>query len=208
MEKCHLYIVLTRTNTVMSNLIRFFKNDEFTHAAIAFDKELNHMYSFGRRNTYNPFIGRFKKEDINEGVYKFCNTLPGAIIEVEVSKGQYEKAKVLLEQFIANSHLYKYNYKGLMHSLLNKPECNEYSFLCSEFVYYILKESGIADFKISRNLVRPQNLLNLEGKIIYKGNLKEKDNTKKIRTNKINFIKFLTMVIFKKSRILVGAKTQ
>ena len=61
MEKRHLYIVLTRTNTVMSNLIQILKNDEYTHAAISLDKELNHMYSFGRRNTYNPFVGRFKK---------------------------------------------------------------------------------------------------------------------------------------------------
>jgi hypothetical protein len=173
MGKYYLYIVLTRTNTVMSNLIRIFKNDEYTHAAISLDKELNHMYSFGRRNTYNPFIGRFRKEDINEGVYMFCNTLPGAIIEVEVSKQQYEKAKALLEHFISNSHLYKYNYKGLVHSLLNKPVCSDYSFLCSEFVYHILKESSIANLKISRNLVRPQSLLNIEGRMIFKGNLKE-----------------------------------
>jgi hypothetical protein len=194
MEKYYLYIVLTRTNTVMSNLIRIFKNDEYTHAAISLDKELNHMYSFGRRNTYNPFIGRFRKEDINEGVYKFCNTLPGAIIEVEVSKQQYEKAKALFEHFISNSHLYKYNYKGLAHSLLNKPVYSDYSFLCSEFVYHILKESGIADLKISRNLVRPQSLLNIEGRMIYKGNLKEikipENNSyaKEIRTRRLSAI--------------------
>lgn len=194
MEKRHLYIVLTRTNTVMSNLIQILKNDEYTHAAISLDKELNHMYSFGRRNTYNPFVGRFKKEDINEGIYKICNTLPGAIIEVEVSEEQYVKAKVLLEHFISNSHLYKYNYKGLVHSLLNKPVCSDYSFLCSEFVYHILKESGIVDIKISRNLVRPQHLLNIGGRMIYKGNLKEikvlKSNSysKKLRTRRLSAI--------------------
>lgn len=67
----------------------------------------------------------------------------------------------------------KNNYKGLLYSLVNKPVCNEDRFLCSEFVYHILKESGIANLGISRNLVRPQSLLNIEGKMIYKGNLKE-----------------------------------
>lgn len=177
MEKHYLYIVLTRTNTVMSKLIGIFKNDEYTHAAISLDKGLNHMYSFGRRDTYNPFIGRFKKEDINQGIYKRCKTLPGAIIEIEVSKQQYENAKVLLNNFISNSDNYKYNYKGLVHSLLNKEVCTDNRFLCSEFVYYILNESGVADFKISRNLVRPQNLINIEGNIIYKGNLKEMNLT-------------------------------
>lgn len=194
MKKYYLYIVLTRTNTVISNLIRIFKDDEFTHAAISLDKELNHMYSFGRKNTYNPFIGRFRKEDINEGVYKLCTTLPGAVIEVEVSKQQYEKAKEILNHFISNSHLYKYNYKGLVHSLLNKPACSDYNFLCSEFVYHILKESNIADLKISRNLVRPQSLLNIKGRMIYKGNLKEikipENNSyaKEIRTRKLSAI--------------------
>lgn len=173
MEKSYLYIVLTRPNTVVSRLIRLFKNDEYTHASISLDKELNYMYSFARRDTYNPFIGRFKKEDINKGIYKFCDTLPGAIIEIEVSREQYEKTKELLEHFISNSSLYKYNYKGLLYSLLNKSTSREDKFLCSEFVYHILKESGIVDFKIARNLVRPQSLINIEGRMVYEGNLKE-----------------------------------
>lgn len=173
MEKYYLYIVLTRTNTVFSKLIQTFKHDKYTHASISLDKELNNMYSFGRRNTYNPFIGRFKKENINKGTFKLCRTLPGVITGVEVSKEQYEKAKKLLDHFISNSDLYKYNYKGLLYSLLNKPLCSQNRFLCSEFVYYIFKECGIADLKISGNLVRPQSLLNIRGRIIYSGDLKE-----------------------------------
>lgn len=173
MKKYYLYIVLTRTQTVISRLIHILKNDEFTHAAISLDKELEHMYSFGRRKLNNPFIGRFKKENLNEGLYQCCNTLPAAIIEIEVSKEQYESAKALIDYFISNSDLYKYNYIGLLYNLLNKPGYNEHRFLCSEFVYHILKESSIADLEISRNLVRPQSLLKIKGKIIYKGNLKE-----------------------------------
>lgn len=173
MEKRYLYIVLTRPNTAISKLIRFFKNDEYTHAAISLDKELDHMYSFGRKNAYNPFIGKFKQENINKGLYKICKTLPGVILEVEASEQQYEKAKSLIAHFVSNSNRYKYNYMGLYYSLFNKASHDEHRFLCSEFVYYILNESGIADFKISRNLVRPQNLLKIKSSIIYKGNLKD-----------------------------------
>ncbi|MDF2843217.1 MAG: hypothetical protein K0R00_1643 [Herbinix sp.] len=173
MKNYYLYIVLTRTQTVVSNLIHIIKNDEYTHASISFDKELDHMYSFGRKTWNNPFVGRFKKENVNEGLYQYCHTIPAAIIEIEVTKQQYDSAKALIDCFISNSDLYKYNYKGLLYSLLNKPLCREYRFLCSEFVYHILKESSIADLDISRNLVRPQNLLEIEGKVIYKGNLKE-----------------------------------
>jgi len=69
MENRCLYIVLTRTNTVISKLIHVINNDEYTHAAIALDKELDHMYSFGRKYTFNPFIGVFKHEEINKGIW-------------------------------------------------------------------------------------------------------------------------------------------
>lgn len=173
MERYHLYVVLTRTNTIVSRLIQLIKDDEFTHAAISLDKELNYMYSFSRKHTYNPFIGVFRKEEINKGLYKLQRSLHGTIIEIEVSRQQYNAAKGLLSHFIDNSNLYKYNYKGLLDGVLNKESCYDYRFLCSEFVYYILKESGIVDFNISRNLVRPQNFLNLDGDIIYRGNLKD-----------------------------------
>jgi hypothetical protein len=184
MRTYYLYIVLTRTNTMISKVIQFAKKDEFTHAAISLDKDLNHMYSFSRRKTYNPFIGNFNKEEIDRGLYKTCNTLPGVIIEVEVSKQQYEKAKELIDHFVNNSNYYKYNYKGLIYCLMNKAAYRDDRFLCSEFVYYILHETGIADLKISRNLVRPQNLLNIEGKLIYNGNLKELKPTINVNINK------------------------
>ena len=56
---------------------------------------------------------------------------------------------------------------GLIYNLLNKPVTTENRFLCSEFVYYILNESGIIDFNISRNLVKPQDFLKVDGKIVY-----------------------------------------
>lgn len=173
MGKYYLYIVLTRTNTTFSKIIKFIKKDEFTHAAISLDKDLEQMYSFGRKKVYNPFIGGFNEEHLNKGVYKYCKTLPGLIMEVEVSKDQYEKAKALLDHFASNRQLYKYNYMGVLNSLLNKEGYDDNSFLCSEFVYYVLNNSGVADFKMARNLVRPINLLNLNSKVTYKGNLKE-----------------------------------
>jgi hypothetical protein len=150
------------------------------------------MYSFGRRKAYNPFIGEFKKEEIDKGLYRFHDVVPCAILEIEVSKQQYGNAERLIDHFICNRDLYKYNYRGLLHSLINKEQCNDNRFLCSEFVYYILNESDIADFKIPRNLVRPQNLLALESKRIYKGNLKKLKYYNNYSENEINMRKLST----------------
>ena len=173
LEKYYIYVVLVRTTTIISRLIQFAKSDEYTHAAISFDIKLDSMYSFSRKHTYYPFIGRFQHEELNKGVYGTHKILPGMIMEIEVTKEQHEKAKELLNQFVSNSNYYKYNYIGLLYSLINKPIHYDNRFLCSEFVYHILNESGIADLNIPRNLVRPQNLLRLDSKCVYKGNLKE-----------------------------------
>lgn len=65
-----IYIILTHTGTMLSNIIKKYTKDEFSHVSIALDKELNRMYSFGRLNPYNAFYGGFVHEYINEGTFK------------------------------------------------------------------------------------------------------------------------------------------
>lgn len=173
MQKYYLYVVLTRTNTIISRLIQLIKNDRYTHAAISLDKKLNSMYSFSRKHIHNPFIGIFQQEYIHKGVYGFHKKLPGIIMEVEVTREQYEKAKGLIDQFVCNSSRYKYNYVGLFFGIFNKSSCSSHRFLCSEFVYYVLKECDIVNLDVPRSLVRPQNLLGLDCNVIFEGNLKK-----------------------------------
>lgn len=175
-RKYCLYVVFTRTTTTISRLIHYMKQDKYTHASLALDRELNYMYSFGRKYARNPFIARFKHEHLQKGLYKIQKRLPGAVMELEVSKEQFLKAKSIIESFVANRELYKYNYLGLVHCLLKHEVCYEYRFLCSEFVYFVLNQSGILDLNMPRNLVRPQDLYeSLQergGKIIFEGDLK------------------------------------
>lgn len=168
-----IYIVLTRTDTFLSKIISFIKNDEYTHASISLDESLDEMYSFGRKYTYNPFIGTFVRESFNKGIFGVHENLRGVVIEIPVTDRQYRAAKKALNKFILNRSSYSYNYLGLVCGLFNKEVFFERSFLCSEFVYHILNSSTIVDLNMHRSLVRPQNLLNLdEGAIIYEGNLK------------------------------------
>ncbi len=174
-----IYIVLTKTNTVLSMIISIIKNDDYTHSSISLNKDLNDMYSFGRKKSYNPFVGRFVKENLDKGVYGWHKNLKGMILEIEVTTEQYESAVELLNEFILNSNKYKYSYIGLINSLLNKEKYYNDRFLCSEFVYYILNKIEVADLHIPRNLIRPQDFLKLDGNIIFEGNLKNSKWSKK-----------------------------
>lgn len=167
-----LYVVLSRSNTILSGLIHMIKEDEYTHAALALDKNLEYMFSFGRRYTHNPFYGCFKREQLNKGVYAQQKNLPGLIMELTVSEHEYRQVKGMVEDFLLNRHLYTYNYMGLLSGMLGISHYSHNRFLCSEFVYYVLHQCGICDLGLPRNLVRPQNLTEIDAKIIYQGNLK------------------------------------
>ena len=107
MKNRQIYIILTRTNTVLSNLISLIKNDEYTHASISLDKDLNTMYSFGRKHTYNPFVGCFVKENLYNGVFRFHNKLKGQVLKLKVTGEQYDEVTKLLYDFVSNSNYYK-----------------------------------------------------------------------------------------------------
>lgn len=174
-----IYIVLTKTNTVLSTIISIIKKDDYTHSSISLNKDLNDMYSFGRKNSYNPFVGCFVKENLDKGVYGWHKNIKGMVLEIEVTSEQYENAEKLLNEFILNSNKYKYSYIGLINSLLNREKYYNDRFLCSEFVYYILNKIEVADLHKSRNLIRPQDFLKLDGNIIFEGNLKNSKWSKK-----------------------------
>lgn len=173
MKSYYIYIVLTRTNTTMSRAIQVLKNDEYTHASITLDPELHSMYSFGRKYTSNPLIGHFKKEELCTGLFGRQKTLPCLAFEIEVTASQYHKVRSNLQKFIDHKELYKYNYMGLIHSFQKKSQHYEHRFLCSEFVYHILKESDVIDLKIPRNLVRPEHLKQVGWPVYFEGDLRD-----------------------------------
>ena len=59
-----IYIILTHTGTALSTIIKYYTKDEFSHISISLDENLEEMYSFGRLNPYNPFLGGFVHESI------------------------------------------------------------------------------------------------------------------------------------------------
>ncbi len=172
----YLYIVLTKTSTALSRAIAFAKGDEYTHASIAFDEDISVMFSFGRKYATNPFIGCFRRESLEEGVFLRQRKLPGVIIRMEVTEEQYMLARNIVVNMVLDSHKYSYNYAGLIHSLLKMPVYRETRFMCSEFVYHVLNQCKALDLQKSRNLVTPQELAAVRGTIIYKGDLKQIGN--------------------------------
>ena len=75
METKNIYVVLSDTGSVLTRLIGFYTKSRYNHCSISFDPEFKSLYSFGRKQPRNPFIGGFVEESFYDGTFKrFSNT--------------------------------------------------------------------------------------------------------------------------------------
>ena len=65
-----LYIVISQTGTLLSRILKQITDAEYNHASISLSRDLERMYSFGRRHPYNPFWGGFVIESPSTGTFK------------------------------------------------------------------------------------------------------------------------------------------
>lgn len=165
-----IYIVLTATGTIYARAIRLYTKKAYTHSSISLDEELNSMYSMCRKYTRNPFLGAFKREEINKGVFSLYPHCPAVVIKVTVNKEQYENINHMLWEF--NKKQVKYNLTGIFFRMFNKEYQARDKFFCSEMIAYILKEANVYNFDKPLNFVEPMDLLNIpSSEIVYKGPL-------------------------------------
>jgi len=163
-----IYIILTYTGTILSKIIKCYTKDEFSHVSVALDGELNEMYSFGRLNPYNPFIGGFIHEHIDKGTFRRFKKTKTKIIELNVEEYQYLKLKNAIKKIQLKKEEYKFNVLGLFAIGLNIRIKMNKSFYCAEFVKYVIEKSDI-DIELPE-LIRPECFKEVYGgKEVYNG---------------------------------------
>ncbi|MEB2298572.1 hypothetical protein LAV72_02885 [Lysinibacillus xylanilyticus] len=135
-----IYIVLTKTGTLLSKAIGMYTGKEMNHASIAFDEELFEMYSFGRRQLNNPLSGGFLREDAERGLFETADCV---IYRCKISHYQYLEMMKIIEYMHWNRDRYKYNFIGLFGVMMQKEVRRERAYFCSQFVAMLLKVGGL-----------------------------------------------------------------
>lgn len=167
-----IYLILTYSGTILSRIIKIYTRDEFAHVSISLDEELNQMYSFGRLNPYNPFIGGFVHEGINIGTFKRFRKTQTAVYSIMISDEQYKKIKETIKLIRECPIAYKFNIIGLFGAGFNIRIHMRHSFYCAEFVKYLLEKA-----RVKNNLpeiIKPEDFKKLDNiRLEYKGSLCE-----------------------------------
>jgi len=167
-----IYIILTHTGTILSKIIKTYTGSEFSHISISLDKELNKMYSFGRLNPYNPFIGGFVQECISKGTFKRFKNTWTTIYSLEVTNEQYKTIEQHIQQFKQHKEEYKFNVIGLFAVAFNLKIRFNNSYYCAEFVQFLMEQAKIKN-ELPK-VIKPEDFKKLEGLIpLYSGLLRE-----------------------------------
>ena len=174
-EKTHpIYIVLSKTQTFPSRVIKMWTKEPYAHTSLAFDLELNEMYSFARKRLHNPFYCGFIREDIESGVFGRDVETTCLVLRLWVTANQHKKIRRTVDQFKRNKNSYKYNYLGIAGVVFNKSVERKYNYFCSQFVYTVLDRAEVDLFKKKSGLVRPEDFrVWEEPEVIYEGKLNE-----------------------------------
>ncbi len=167
-----VYIVLTRTKTLVSRAVKLVTGDQYTHSSLALDPSLEILYSSSRKNGITMFPAGPCTEKLTNPT--FCKNLdsPCAIYKLEVEEETYQRMQEELEAILAVSRLYHYNILGLVLCYFHIVSRRKYYLFCSQFIGNILKNSGAMDFAKDTSLITPNDYSKMELEICYEGTLR------------------------------------
>lgn len=165
-----IYLVLTQSGTRVSQAIRLFTRKPFNHASIAGDESLREMYSFCRR--YNrPLPAGFNQEYVGQGVFGRFEVIPCEIYRFELTEEQRRLYDNTIRYFVSHQATFDYNLIGLGAILVRKNLPRKSKYVCSQFVAYVLEQTGLTLNK-PVFLNTPDDLRCIpEAKLIYSGEL-------------------------------------
>lgn len=176
-----IYILLTRSNTILSKMVYRITKDPYTHASIAFDENLNELYSSSRKNGRTLFPAGPCEECLNSGYYGQHSQIPCALYKIEVNDKVFENAKSEVEQIIKNSEKYHFNILGLFLCKFNIPHHRKHYFFCSQFVGEILKRSNAMKLPKDTSLMKPSDYMHMpELLCCFKGYINELSTRQKV----------------------------
>ena len=89
MQDKEIYIVVMQTGSIVSRALKMITGKEYNHVSVSFDPDLHYLYSFGRRNPYNPWIGGFVQESTDFGTLKRFSDTRAVVMSLPVSEKTY-----------------------------------------------------------------------------------------------------------------------
>lgn len=156
-----IYILLAKSDTLISKIINLTTSDRYTHASISFEETLQPLYSFARKYVHFPLPAGLRIEPLYEGFFEYFSYIPCALYELKVSEEVYQRAKRRVERMMTKRKKYRFSILGLLLCRLGIPFHRSHRYFCSEFVSSVLSKSGALVLPKDASLMRPNDYTGL-----------------------------------------------
>lgn len=157
-----IYILLTRSGTLISRMVHLVTSDAYTHVSISFNENLQPLYSSARKNGRTIVPAGPCTEMFNRGYYNRHPYIPYALYELKVSDEVYERAMQETDEIFRNAEKYHFNFIGLFLCRLNIPFHRKSHFFCSQLVSEILSRSNALTLPKDTSLMRPMDYTKMQ----------------------------------------------
>jgi len=177
-----VYLLLTRSTTIFSVIIRIVTAAPYTHISISlsddpnsFDREdKNGFFSFGRKNPRRLFPAGFIRENRAGGYFQLFPKTHCILLALPVPDDAYNAIRTRLRAMTYTPYLYRYNLLGALLCGLGIIHEKKQGYFCSQFVGDLLSRSGAVHLPKHACLMHPIDYMSLEGiTVLYTGSVGE-----------------------------------
>ena len=209
-DKYPVFIILTYGDNPLGYAIHKITGDEWTHSLIAFNPELDYMYSFGARTQKSDHVQSpfgFVYQKTKDDWYKNKAT-KYLVYVMYVNKASITAMKNRLNYFVTHEKESKYDFKGILDIWAGKDTEDHRKFFCSRFVADIIAQ-GVKIDKLP-SLYHPEDLKNLNNVTLVNGGNDmyfynpevTKRNLEYIKQKRYDKIKLQGDMVFYKNKII------
>ncbi len=168
----YIYIMLSRTNTLLGKAIQHALSVSYNHCSLALDDSLETIYSFGRKELRNMFVAGFVQESKSNGFFAVHHNADITVLRLSVTAAEKEQIRQIIATFQQGKAPYKYSFLGLFYCYWGIPVERENRFFCSQFVAQVLCLAGVHVFDRPASLIRPHDFLGIPAaESIYTGKI-------------------------------------
>lgn len=156
----NIYIVLSRPNSFVSDLIAFFTRAEYSHISVAYDSELRSLCSFARKYRL-PLPGGLVAENENGVLRKALRNARCIILSASVPEDMFETFRSRMDTMLSNRDKYHYFLRGVVFCSLGVESHRENHYFCSQFVAEMLSCAGVRGIPKLPPLMKPMDFLKI-----------------------------------------------
>lgn len=152
LDNGYIYLIVTNSKSVPSDVIGLFTNQEYNHVSLSFDKELKTIISYNGGERAIP-------PGLNAELLETLTQRNGSAVVIYRLSATAEQKNIMLKKINEiNSEGSAYNLLGLVFKSSAKPNI----MFCAQFVYTLLELAGLNYFEKKATQVTPSDFIELD----------------------------------------------